>query len=303
MQRRYARGWGFQFFYVLSNNLRAGGNGWEDPLLPSTNVFLPGAVPEDLRKRARLLLYQRDIDIPKHRYNWNWIADLPFGKGKAVLGKAGPALNRVVGGWQIAGQGSITSTWWSLPVDNWSFANKLEIYGAKYKIQDCRSGVCLDGYLYYNGYIPANRINSYGPDGKPNGVMGVPSNYRPAHVPLIPMPANGGSPADPLYDYYDSNTVWVRLKDGSLQQTTLNTNLHPWRNQFFSGLYNWSQSASLYKRVPVNERVFFRLNIDFFNVFNMPGIAKTPDSYSGIIDATVSGNGARALQFALRLIW
>jgi len=50
-------------------------------------------------------------------------------------------------------------------------------------------------------------------------------------------------------------------------------------------------------------QVASRLNIDFFNVFNIPGIPKTPSSGSGIIDAQYSGNGARALQSGLRLSW
>ncbi len=304
IQRRYAKGYGFQFFYVMSNSLKAGGNGWSDDILPSSNIYLPGAVPEDLNARARFLFYRRDTDIPQHRYNWNFIVDLPFGRGKRFASNAGPVLGRVIGGWQLAGQGSMTSTWWALPSTNWVFPNPVEIYGTKYKVQDCRSGVCMDGYLYYNGYIPANRINSVDPvTGRPNGVMGVPANYKPAHTPLIPIPANGGSSSDPMFPFYDSNTVWVPLKNGTLQRTTLNTNLNPWRNQFASGLYSWFQNASLFKVIPVKERVAFRLNIDFFNVFNMPGIPKTPSAGSGIIDAQVSGNGARALQFGLRLNW
>lgn len=303
IQRRYSKGYGFQFFYVMSNSLKAAGNGWSDDILPPTNVYLPGTVPEDNSARARLLFYQRDTEIPKHRYNWNFIVDLPFGKAKKFGSGAGPILNRIIGGWQLAGTGSVTSTWWSLPTGNWLFPNKLEVYGTKYPVQDCRSGVCYDGYLYYNGYIPANRINSYDANGKPNGVMGVPSNYKPAHMPLIPVPADGGTPSDPMWGFYDSNTIWVTMKDGKLQRTTFNTNLNPWRNQWMSGLYNWNQSVSLFKAIPVNERVFFRLNIDFFNVFNMPGIPKTPASSSGIIDAQYSGSGARALQFGLRLTW
>jgi hypothetical protein len=53
----------------------------------------------------------------------------------------------------------------------------------------------------------------------------------------------------------------------------------------------------------VNERAFFRLTVDFFNVFNMPGIPKTPDSTTGLINAQSSGNGSRALQFGLRFSW
>jgi len=303
LQRRYAKGYGFQLFYVLSNSMRAAGNGWSDDVLSPTNVFMPGAVPADAAQRARLLYYRRDTDIPKHRCNWNFIVDLPFGKGKHFLSRSGPVLDRIVGGWQLAGSGSRTSTWWALPTGNWVFPNQLEIYGTKYKVQDCRSGLCYEAYLYYNGYIPANRINSYDATGKPNGVMGVPSSYKPAHTPLLPIPANGGSASDPMYAYYETNTVWVTLKNGASQRTTLDTNLNPWRNQFKSGLYDWSQSASLFKIIPVNERVSLRLNIDFFNVFNMPGIPKTPNSTTGLIDAQLSGNGARALQFGLRLNW
>jgi hypothetical protein len=302
-QRRYTKGYGFQLFYVMSNSLRAAGNGWSDDNLPPTNVFMPGAVPQDDAERMRLLFYRRDTDVPKHRYNWNFIVDLPFGKSKRFGGGAGPMLDRVIGGWQLAGSGSLTSNWWSLPTGNWQFPNPVEIYGTKYPIQDCRSGVCYGGYLYYNGYIPANRINSVDASGKPNGVMGVPSNYKPAHTPLLPMPANGGSPSDPMFSYYDSNTVWVPLKNGTSQRTTFNPNLHPWQNQFKSGLYDWGQNASLFKVIRVKEQIAFRLNIDFFNVFNMPGIPKTPSSGTGIIDAQFSGNGARSLQFGLRLNW
>ena len=47
--------------------------------------------------------YQRDISIPHHRVRWNYVVDLPFGQGKPILGSAGKLVNRVVGGWQLAG--------------------------------------------------------------------------------------------------------------------------------------------------------------------------------------------------------
>ncbi|MGC8792509.1 MAG: hypothetical protein ACP5U2_03860 [Bryobacteraceae bacterium] len=303
IQRRYRRGLDFQLFYVLSNTLKAGVSGWEDDVLPPAEIFLPGAVPKDNRERARFLFYRRDTDIPQHRYNWNFIVDVPFGRGKRWLGNAGPVLHSIAGGWQLAGMGSITSTWWALPTSSWLFPNKLEIYGDKYKVKDCRSGVCQDAYLYYNGYIPANCINSYDASGRPNGVMGVPDFYKPAHTLLIPMPKDGGSPSDPLYAFYDSNTVWVTLKNGNLQRVTLDTGLNPWRDQYALGLYNWYQNASSFKVIPVHETVFFRLNVGFFNVFNIPGILKTPSASTRLIDAQYSGNGARALQFGLRLTW
>ena len=42
-------------------------------------------------------------------------------------------------------------------------ASRIEVYGKKYPIQDCTSGACYPGYLWYNGYIPAYRINNVDP--------------------------------------------------------------------------------------------------------------------------------------------
>ena len=48
--------------------------------------------------------------VPKHRFNWNFIADLPFGKGQTIRAAGeGPVLDRVMGGWQVAGSGSTSS--------------------------------------------------------------------------------------------------------------------------------------------------------------------------------------------------
>jgi hypothetical protein len=86
----------------------------------------------------------------------------------------------------------------------------------------------------------------------------------------VAIPADGGNSSDAMYPYYDFNTVWVTRKNGSVQRTSLNTNLNPWRNQYESGLYDWCQSASLFKVIPVKEQVAFRMNIDFFKVLNIP---------------------------------
>jgi hypothetical protein len=43
-----------------------------------------------------------DADAP-HRINVSGVWELPLGKGKAVLPNAGPALSRIVGGWQVSG--------------------------------------------------------------------------------------------------------------------------------------------------------------------------------------------------------
>jgi hypothetical protein len=302
LQRRYSKGYGFQVFYVMSNAFRAAGDGWSSDILQAPNMFLPGTVPEDERARNRLLNYRRDVDIPKHRLRWNWIADLPFGRGHRFGRNSGGFLDRLIGGWQIAGFGSMRSNYWALPTRNWGEVGDVEVYGKKYPIQDCRSGTCFAGYLWSNGYIPAHRINSTDAQGRPNGVMGIPAGYRPSSRPVFPTPANGGSPSDPNFPFYETNTVFVRMRDGSLQRTTLDTNLHPWRNQFRSGPRSWGLDASLFKNTRIREGFVLRFNADFFNVLNMPGLNQ-PDSTSGIVSLRNSAQGARQLQLTLRLTW
>lgn len=307
LERRYSKGIAFQIFYVVGNALAAGGAGFGGTsIIPETNQFLPGAVPTDINARDRVLNYQRDTDLPKHRVRWNWVVDLPFGTGKLLGRNSGRTLNRFIGGWQVAGLGTLRSNYFALPTNIYPNGNPIEIYGYKYPIQDCRSGSCTPGYFWWNGYIPANRINSVDANGKPNGVMGVPANYKPAGQPLIPagttaLPPNA-PPGTNVASFWDTNTVWIPLKDGTIQRTTFNDGLHTWRQQYFPGVRQWGQDMSLFKTIPITERVFVRFNADFFNVFNVPGNPNSINS-NGMLSTRNSANGARELQLTLRLSW
>jgi hypothetical protein len=302
IQRRYTRGIAFQFFYVLSHAMGTGNIATGDS---STNavfnpeVYLPGAVPLDFDARNRFLNYRRDTEIPQHRLRWNFLLDLPMGKGKALFSRSGSWMDRLVGGWQLAGSGTWSSRWWALPTTSFGRLGDIEVYDKPYPIEDCRSGQCIPGLLYYNGYIPANRINSVDANGRPNGVMGVPANYTPAHQPVWPTPATPIA-NDPNAALYESNDVFVRLNNGSTQRVALNTNLHPWRNQSLPAPWLFNMNASLFKRIAVTERWQLRFNADFFNVFNNPG-NNLPGSGSGIISLQSSAQAPRELQFTLRL--
>jgi len=310
LERRYNKGFGYQIFWVIGNTLlvNADTDGTQagDAVL-GTNQFLPGAVPQDQDARNRFLNYKRDPNTPKHQVRWNFVVDLPVGRGKKFAGSASGVIDKVIGGWQVAGLGSIRTNYWTLPTNIYpTSAQNVEVYGYKYPIQDCRSGLCFSGYLWWNGYIPANRINSVDANGKPNGVMGVPANYKPAAQPLIPwgstaMPAN--APAGTVVSqFWDTNTVWLPLNNGTVQRTTFNDNLHPWRHQYMPGVPQWFPHASLFKFVKVNDRVAVRFNVDFFNVFNTPN---NPNSIGGdgVLATRNSGSGARVTQLGLRLIW
>jgi hypothetical protein len=301
-EHRYSKGYAFQVFYVMSNAMRVAGDGWRDDILRSANYYLPGTVPEDDAARNRLLFYRRDTGIPKHRVNWNFLVDLPFGKGKPIGRGANGFVNALIGGWQLAGNGSLTSRYFQLPTTYWGPISNVELYGKKYPIQDCRSGVCYDGWLYWNGYIPANRINSHDANGRPNGVMGVPDSYKPFQTPIIPIPANGGNSSDPNFGFYDTNTVYVPLNNGTVQRTTLDTGLHPLQNQYFAAPIIWNMAGSLFKSFPITERVVLRVNADFLNnLFNMPG--DTVPQTDGLLINRNSANSARVLQLTMRLTW
>ena len=84
--------------------------------------------------------------------------------------------------------------------------------------------------------------------GRPNGVTGVPSNYRPAHQPVNPQPGPGQTASYPAA-LYDTNMVDVRLANGSVQRTNLNTNVHPWINQLHRSPKHWLYYAFAWARI------------------------------------------------------
>ncbi|MGH9673864.1 MAG: hypothetical protein ACRD44_11845, partial [Bryobacteraceae bacterium] len=304
LERRYNNGLGFQIFWVTGNTLAATGT------VPQLSSYLPNAAPSDFDGLNRFINYQRDVTTPQNQVRWNWIADLPFGRGKKFA-SAGGWVDKIVGGWQIAGTGNWRTNFWTLPSGTGTIypnGTPIEIYGEKYPIEDCRSGVCFPGYLYWNGYIPANRINSVDAQGRPNGVMGVPANYKPAGQPLIPwgsttLPANAPANTN-LSQFWDTNNVWVRLNNNSVPRLTFDSGLHPWRNQYLPGVRQWFVDASLFKSVNLNEQFALRFNIDFFNVFNNPNNPNMSNgNVDGILGTRNSGSPARVTQLTIRLSW
>jgi hypothetical protein len=300
LERRFSKGYAYVINYTMTNALMMGAD------MNEVNQYLPG-VPTDYDARNRLLNYQRDTGLPKHRVKWNWLVDLPFGKGKLIGGNAAGALEKFIGGWQLAGLGSLRSNYFALPTSDFGFTNApIEIYGYKYPIQDCRSGACIPGYLWWNGYIPPNQINSVDAKGNPNGYMGVPANYQPAVKPLIPwgstaLPAN--APANTVIStYWDTNNVWVPLSNNTIQRLTYAPGTHPWQNQYFPSVLQWGLDASLFKYVQFRERFNVRFTADFFNVLNHPGNPASVGG-NGFLSTRSSGNSPRTLQLSLRLSW
>jgi len=127
-----------------------------------------------------------------------------------------------------------------------------------------------------------------------------------AGTPLIPagataLPANAPAGTD-IRSYWDSNTVWIPLSNGTVQRTTFDDGLHPWRNQYLPGVLQWGMDASLFKFVNLTERVVLRFNIDMFNIFNHPNNQNSIGG-DGMLSVRNSGSGARTTQLSLRLQW
>ena len=65
----------------------------------------------------------------------------------------------------------------------------------------------------------------------------MPTSYQPSNLPLIPygttaLPANAPAGTN-MSQYWESQTVWLPLKNGTVVRTTMNTNLPYWRISIF----------------------------------------------------------------------
>jgi hypothetical protein len=264
-----------------------------------------GEVPANLHDRIKLLDYVRDTSIPKQEIRYNWTVELPVGRGK-MLGRSMPRfVDAVIGGWQLTGLGVMHSNSYVANTGGYyPTGAPLQNYGHKYPIQDCRSGVCQAGYLLWNAYIPAYQIN------QPDGIMGIPANYKPAVAPLYPYPVTAPSPNDPLYDLYGTNDVNVTLKDGSTVLTSKG-DLNPFINQVLQSSWLFTTDASLSKTFTFGERMRLRIQADFFNVFNQPGVEYDPSNPNtpsladgtGIVLRSYSMNSPRTMQLSARFHW
>jgi hypothetical protein len=231
-----------------------------------------------------------------------------------------------VGGWTLSGSGTIVSSWFALDSsentnfaansDNthWWYDGHAQVYGTKYKITDCTAtpataksigeARCYAGYLYWNGYISQKFIDSYNAYGIPNGIFGLPSDYKPAATPVNPWPV-GGKTTDPNAADYDTNYVYIKLNNGSVQRVRYDTGLAPLRNQYLRGPFNWNLDSSMRKTLRMGENVRLQVTVDVFNVFNLQGI--NPPGSNGIstLQTSYSGFGfqPRQAQGSFRLQW
>lgn len=275
--------------------------------------------------------YMVDTHTSPQQIQFNGIYDLPFGRGKKFLSGVSKPLNQLVGGWQLAGDGWIQNQNFQITSTNWGPTSPLHIYKKGAPITDCRSGTCLKGYEWWNGYIPPTAIaGNTCSAGFSTVVSGLPSGWQPYQTPLdtsCSAPSGGKTVVD---KYYGDNDVAMSGVTGlgaageapQANGTVIGYGIVPGNNNngsgggaidvtnpfghtVLNGPMNWSADLSLFKVFPITERMNLRFNFDAFNVFNHQGIPN-PSGSDGTVCVTPGGvgcssyNQGRQLQFTGR---
>lgn len=311
-QRPHKNGYGYQLSYVFAKAMRVGGNTFRDGNLYPAADYVPGTLAStDYHEMNRIQNYQIDSAIPRHHVTFNGIVDLPIGKGKKIFGGANRFVDELIGGYQVAFAGGVTSQYFQPSSSYWGGANPvgtgsinpIQLYKHKSKVTDCTSGVCLPGYLWYNGFLSPFSISN---PCNGNTVSGLPSNYQPYQTPINMTPgtitcANGVPKAS--NSNFLTNNVPVQLSNG----TTVNVayspgpqGLNPYAHTYLEGPFDYSADISIFKVFPITERVNLRVNVDAFNAFNVQGDI-APSSSTGIEYRTSSYNTPRQIQLTARL--
>lgn len=296
LEHRFSHGFSGRLFFVNNNAYSLGNNnnqGTSTTLYPSS-YYLPNQVAGlDQNQLDRLTNYARNTTFPHHQVTWNWVAQIPVGRGKKFLGNAKPWLDYLVGGWQISGLGKWQTTWWAMQSSQFPTGAPLKIYGHSVQVQDCRSGSCLSAYLYSNsGWINPAQVNSHNAAGACTGICGIPSDYQSYSAPLV---------TDPSSPYFGGNTVTVPLSNGT-NYIGAYGGLLPLNNQYFETPGLWTLAASLFKEIPLKERFRMRLQWDVSNPTNSPQEPQSPNA-NGLIYTYTSGTAARSMQLSARLLW
>ena len=106
LTRRLSQGVSFNIAYTWSKALDTRSFDPTLTVVGTGNASTAADTPFDINNRS-LNYAPSDFDR-RHVFQWNFVAELPFGKGKHFLNNAGK-LDRVLGGWEVTGYGRLTS--------------------------------------------------------------------------------------------------------------------------------------------------------------------------------------------------
>lgn len=323
-QRLFHHGVAYQIWYTFSKPMRFGGKlpvndqvypdanypgilGTVATMTPAYGPVYPGVAPParpaglpnwaEWHAMDKYQAYQLDSEDPIHQIGFNGIIDLPFGRGKRFFSGFNGFWNEVIGGFQLAGYGNVTSQSFTLTANLEGPASAIHIYKHRHPITDCRSGTCYKAFLWFNGYLaPTATTGVAGSVCTKNCVSGLPADYQPYQTPVD---------NDPTSQYYGTNDVLVTLSNGT--QNTVPYDVGPAGGDYlaksqFAGPFDYSADISLFKVFPIHEQMNLRFNVDAFNAFNVqgyvnPGADGVEQVQPGV---TSSKNAPRQIQLTMR---
>ncbi|MGH9342797.1 MAG: hypothetical protein ACRD19_03420, partial [Terriglobia bacterium] len=173
----------------------------------------------------------------------------------------------------------------------------IHVYKHKLPLTDCRSGVCLKSFLWYNGYLaPTVTTGVAGSVCTTNCVTGLPANYVPEQTPID---------NDPTSAYYGDDDVEVSapgLNKGN--PLTVAYDAGPKGGNYlgkswYNGPINYTEDISIFKVFPIRGGMNLRVNADAFNALNVQGY-NNPGT-DGVEQMLTSANTPRQIQITMRL--
>lgn len=287
VQRRFAEGLSFQWFYVYDHALTTSDEGGFGDGAGNGAFFVPenstilGDPNLTLSQRLKLGYYNTN-QVPAHTMKWNGIYELPFGRGKHFANHVSRGLNELVGGWQLAFIGVWRSGYWmSVTGGDYLFGNPALDPSQRLK-------------LFING---KERELYFRGDFDPSKATNVDLAKLEALVPVD----RSQRVLRPLGTQFN-NKLPFTLANGAIRPTTI-TDLLSWNpHNFFLGPRSWNEDLSVFKYFDITEKVKLRFTSDFFNFFNHPNDLN-PNTTTGLIDLTQQNNDPRIIQFSARLEW
>jgi carboxypeptidase family protein len=115
LRKQFSNGLQFDFNYTYSKSIDITSSATRLSWSSSVNVGAPGTrLVNAFSPNARRAV--SDFDTT-HQFNANWMAALPFGRGRRFASDAGPAMDAVIGGWELSGVARWTSGY-PFTVDN-----------------------------------------------------------------------------------------------------------------------------------------------------------------------------------------
>lgn len=293
LERRFTNGLSFQGFYVFSRSMTttdtggfsSGGGAFNSTngifSVPQANQVLGGGSNMSYDDLLRLG-YQNSVNVPAHSVRYNWLYDLPFGKGKQFASGANRAVDALIGGWQIAGNANWRSGYW------------MGVNAGRYLFGD--PTLSADQRLEMT-YAGRERRLWFAGDFDPTLATNVDQQALQALVPLD----RSQRIVRPLGSNF-SNQLPQVLANGTVRNTSITDTVNWNSRAFYRGPGAWNADISMFKNFTLTEQMRLRFTADFFNGLNHPNDA-SPDTTTGLQDLTIQTNEPRTIQFSLRLTW